>query len=195
MGHSVLVTVGSTCFPALSDFMTDESTLRSLYEMGITQLTVQYGTHESTVSTNAAVQGNAPNVTTYAYTDNLEKEMKSASLIVSHAGAGTILEAIDLGKSLIVVVNTALMDNHQTELARAMAACSCCTVVTQTQIHHDLLPTIRKLSKPGSSQSLPSPRPPVRIQGVFGSIIKQEASIAMAQRTRNWPPSSEPRNQ
>lgn len=195
MRQSVLVTVGSTCFPALSDFMVREDTLRSLYEIGVMRLTVQYGTHESKVSSDIVSQGNIPDVKTYGYTDDLTKEMKSASIIVSHAGAGTILEAIDLGKSLIVVVNTTLMDNHQTELARAMAACSCCTVVTQTQIHQDLMPTIRKLSEPGPSRSVPSARPPVRVQGVFGSIIKQEASIAMAQRSHNWPPYSGPQDQ
>ncbi len=30
------------------------------------------------------------------------------------------MEALDLGKTLLVVVNTALMDDHQQELARAM---------------------------------------------------------------------------
>lgn len=195
MGQSVLVTVGSTCFPALSDFMVRDDTLRSLYEIGVMRLTVQYGTHESKVSPDIVSRGNMPHVTTYRYTDDLTKEMKSASIIVSHAGAGTILEAIDLGKSLIVVVNTALMDNHQTELARAMAACSCCTVVTQTQINQDLIPTIRKLSEHGSGRTIPLARPPVRVQGVFGSIIRQEASIAMAQRSRNSPPYSGPQDQ
>jgi len=30
------------------------------------------------------------------------------------------MEALDLGKGLLVVVNTGLMDDHQQELARAM---------------------------------------------------------------------------
>lgn len=36
------------------------------------------------------------------------------------AGAGSVMEALDLGKALLVVVNTGLMDDHQQELARAM---------------------------------------------------------------------------
>lgn len=39
---------------------------------------------------------------------------------VCASGAGSIMESLDLGKQLIVVVNTALMDDHQQELAHAM---------------------------------------------------------------------------
>ncbi|KAL6866006.1 N-acetylglucosaminyldiphosphodolichol N-acetylglucosaminyltransferase catalytic subunit alg13 [Amphichorda felina] len=38
-------------------------------------------------------------------------------LVISHAGTGTILDAWKLGLPIIVVPNTQLLDNHQTELA------------------------------------------------------------------------------
>ena len=47
--------------------------------------------------------------------------MKSADMILSHAGAGTVMEALRLRKKLVVVVNNLLMNNHQTELAGALA--------------------------------------------------------------------------
>lgn len=48
--------------------------------------------------------------------------MLAAALVVSHAGAGSIFEALRAGKPLLVVTNSALMDNHQSELADALAA-------------------------------------------------------------------------
>jgi len=51
----------------------------------------------------------------------LEQDMRQAGLVISHAGAGTVMEALKGQKRLVVVINTALMDNHQTELATAMA--------------------------------------------------------------------------
>ncbi len=46
--------------------------------------------------------------------------MERASLIISHAGAGCILEALSLRKPLVVVVNEGLMDNHQAQLAHEL---------------------------------------------------------------------------
>ena len=37
-------------------------------------------------------------------------------------GSGSILEAVSLGKPLVVVINEALMGNHQTELAEQMSS-------------------------------------------------------------------------
>ncbi|GJP66183.1 hypothetical protein CLOP_g23087 [Closterium sp. NIES-67] len=46
--------------------------------------------------------------------------VKQASLVISHAGSGSIFEALRASKPLVVVVNAALMDNHQRELAGAL---------------------------------------------------------------------------
>ncbi|GJN21033.1 hypothetical protein PR202_gb08478 [Eleusine coracana subsp. coracana] len=47
--------------------------------------------------------------------------MRASSLVISHAGSGSIFETLRLGKPLIVVVNEDLMDNHQSELAEELA--------------------------------------------------------------------------
>lgn len=53
-------------------------------------------------------------------------DIAGAALVVSHAGAGSIFDVLRAARSppppLIVVVNTALADNHQAELAGALAA-------------------------------------------------------------------------
>ncbi|KAI4607910.1 hypothetical protein J4E80_009306 [Alternaria sp. BMP 0032] len=45
---------------------------------------------------------------------------RSKGLVISHAGSGSILEALRYQIPLIVVPNTGLLDNHQEELAVAM---------------------------------------------------------------------------
>lgn len=42
-------------------------------------------------------------------------------VVVSHAGSGTILDALRISVPIIVVPNEELLDNHQVELAEALA--------------------------------------------------------------------------
>lgn len=56
-------------------------------------------------------------VIAYKFQPSLQPDMESADLIMSHAGAGSILESMLLRKPVIVIVNDELMDNHQAELA------------------------------------------------------------------------------
>jgi hypothetical protein len=72
--------------------------------------------------------------------------------LLTHQGAGTILEALEAGKRMLVVVNDLLMDNHQTELASQMetkgylCACTCATLKTDLLRLHTMPP---KLYTPG----------------------------------------------
>lgn len=47
---------------------------------------------------------------------------ENADLVISHAGTGSILDSLRLGKPLIVCVNDTLMDNHQQEIADQFAS-------------------------------------------------------------------------
>ena len=60
---------------------------------------------------------NLTNYQKYMKPDDMKKAFAEADLIIGHAGAGTIMEVMQIGKPLIVVVNDILMENHQTELA------------------------------------------------------------------------------
>ena len=69
----------------------------------------------------------------YKFKPSLEADMRDADLIISHAGAGSIMEGLEHcrernsqtkenihQKKLVVVINDRLMDNHQCELAYAL---------------------------------------------------------------------------
>nr|GEW32176.1 UDP-N-acetylglucosamine transferase subunit ALG13 homolog [Tanacetum cinerariifolium] len=57
----------------------------------------------------------------FTFSPSIAGYMKSASLVISHAGSGSIFETLKLAKPLIVIVNEDLMDNHQSELAEELA--------------------------------------------------------------------------
>lgn len=114
----VFVTVGTTRFEKLVSAATSPMALDWMAKRGYTSLTVQYGTGKEP----EIDQSSAPfPITTYSFKPSLDEDMKKADLILSHAGAGTVMEALRMRKKLVVVINTLLMDNHQTELAEAMA--------------------------------------------------------------------------
>jgi beta-1,4-N-acetylglucosaminyltransferase len=60
------------------------------------------------------------NIEAFHFNSSLYEIMKSADLIISHAGAGSCLEALELSKPLIVITNDCLMDNHQVEIAKQL---------------------------------------------------------------------------
>ncbi|QPG75905.1 hypothetical protein FOA43_003291 [Brettanomyces nanus] len=51
--------------------------------------------------------------------DIASKYTAESNLVISHAGTGSILDSVRLGKKLIVLINDSLKDNHQLEIAQA----------------------------------------------------------------------------
>jgi beta-1,4-N-acetylglucosaminyltransferase len=116
----VFVTVGSTTFPELVQAVLSADVIKSLIGLGAEELCIQHG------SNGAVYRGANKSQTTltirgFDYSPSIEGEMKRADLIISHAGSGSLLEALHLGKSVIAVPNVSLMDNHQIELASALS--------------------------------------------------------------------------
>ena len=55
------------------------------------------------------------------FTDRIDDWLTECDIIISHAGAGSILRGLRHRKPLIVVVNQQLMNNHQIELADTLS--------------------------------------------------------------------------
>jgi beta-1,4-N-acetylglucosaminyltransferase len=118
--RTIFVTVGTTLFEALIAAATTEEALAWMASHGYTHLVIQYGKGAPPVLPE---KHKLPLlVESYAFKSSLAPDMEQADLILSHAGAGTVTEALRLGKRMVVVINTILMHNHQTELANAMGS-------------------------------------------------------------------------
>eukprot|EP01067_Filipodium_phascolosomae_P005816 Filipodium_phascolosomae@DN3928_c0_g1_i1.p1 len=115
MAKKIFVTVGTTKFPELVLLCLSEEFQQKAFEDGFTDMVIQYGKVPPAVQKN-----NLLKVETFDFAGTLTDEMQLSDLVISHAGAGSIIEALRLKKRLIVVVNEALMDNHQVELANAL---------------------------------------------------------------------------
>lgn len=122
------VTVGTTKFDALVRSLDSDACLSALKARGVDRVLMQIGHGEYTPRAEAA----GVSIDWYRHNAQYKQDVAKADLVISHAGAGSIMDALSARKKLVVVVNTALMDNHQTELAEAMAAQRYC-VQTEPQ--------------------------------------------------------------
>lgn len=116
--RAVFATVGTTQFDAFVSTLLSAEVLALLASQGYTHLRLQLGR-----GAEPAVPAAPPlEVEWYRFKPSLAADMADASLLLSHAGAGSILEGLRLNARMVVVVNEALHDNHQTELADELAA-------------------------------------------------------------------------
>lgn len=127
---TALVTVGSTSFDALVAAAVTPSVIAALTARGITRLLIQYGRGTAPPSVPSppppAPLSVAPivrplEVVAFPYMPSLVTLMAATALVITHGGAGSVLEALRSGVPTIIVVNGDLMDNHQAELATALA--------------------------------------------------------------------------
>lgn len=170
--RSIFVTVGTTLFDSLIEAVSSCEFLALISRPkfgGYTEITIQYGKgrrpqvagdeedddgdgafdrmvkirSDDVVDDNLAQRRNV-RVRGYRFKPSLESDFRSADLVISHAGAGSIMEGVAAcsedqamtgakddersdkrkagkrKKKLAVVINSILMDDHQTELAEAM---------------------------------------------------------------------------
>ena len=132
-GKTCVVTVGTTRFEELIRVSSGKEFAEALVKKGFGKLLLQVGSGSvpRAVGAGAAAEGRDGGeyvhetglaVSWFRFRPEFGNLIASADLVVSHAGSGSIFEALGSGRALIVVVNTALMDNHQAELANRLAA-------------------------------------------------------------------------
>ena len=113
-----VVTVGSTQFESLIRSVNTSEFFSSMTSLGITSVLIQKGRSKydfKPINTTIPYQ-------VVQYKQNLADDIRNAALVVSHAGAGTILDAARHGVPTVVCPNGLLMGNHQRPLAEALAA-------------------------------------------------------------------------
>ena len=91
-----------------------------LSKLGFSHITLQTGRGQIQPQDHPGDM-NCPALTCYGLKNSILEDIRAADLIISHAGAGSILDALGCGKKVLVVINEELMGNHQTELAEALA--------------------------------------------------------------------------
>lgn len=106
------MTVGTTSFDKLISTVTSDLFQEDLLDRGFSHITAQIGRFQDLISPITGMT-----IRHFDYSSSIEKEIRSADLVIAHAGAGTALEVLRAGKPLVCVINDDLMDNHQTELA------------------------------------------------------------------------------
>uniref|UniRef100_A0A3P8QC11 UDP-N-acetylglucosamine transferase subunit ALG13 n=1 Tax=Astatotilapia calliptera TaxID=8154 RepID=A0A3P8QC11_ASTCA len=127
---TVFVTVGTTSFDELIESITSSEATQALKARGYERLVLQVGRGSVLPAADSC-----PHIRleAFRFKNSIAEDISQADLVISHAGAGSCLEALGAGKSLLVVVNDKLMDNHQLELARQLhmdshllyCTCSC----------------------------------------------------------------------
>ncbi|SCU90253.1 LANO_0D08108g1_1 [Lachancea nothofagi CBS 11611] len=146
MVRTVVVTCGATVpFPDLVRSVLDAGFIQKLELCNFDRMVVQYGkgfgtefqrlVEQSGMLDNVRDKSSNPleslgielgihvklghlEVCGFEFTTAIQNLLRTeADLVISHAGTGSILDALRLQKPLIVVANTGLMDNHQLQIA------------------------------------------------------------------------------
>ncbi|BDA41465.1 probable bifunctional UDP-N-acetylglucosamine transferase [Coccomyxa sp. Obi] len=128
MSQTVLVTVGSTKFDELIRAVDSQPFADELVAQGYNKLIMQVGAGSHIPcqivpkGQNSGTYSHGLSVEYFDFAPSLAQYMESAALIISHAGSGSVFEALRLRKPLIAVPNPILMANHQAELAEHLEA-------------------------------------------------------------------------
>ncbi|KAL0699897.1 hypothetical protein Bca4012_056019 [Brassica carinata] len=97
----VFVTVGTTSFDALVNAVVSDNVKEELHKRGYTRLLIQMGRGIYSPPKCDGADGSLA-VDYFTFSLSIADYIQSASLVISHAGSGSIFETLKLGKPLIV---------------------------------------------------------------------------------------------
>lgn len=136
--RTAFVTIGATAgFRGLLREVVSPEFLTTLKSLNFTDLVVQCGPdleYLETIKPEQSHKSYGVNITAFSYAPDLNKYFVQASrglnddgvssrdqgVVISHAGSGSIIDALRLNSKLVAVPNPELMDNHQLEIAEEM---------------------------------------------------------------------------
>ena len=137
-GKRCFVTIGATApFNSLVKIVLEPPFLQALHDAKYKHLRVQYGDEGQQIFDQkignrrvSIEQKLGISVSGFSFNKvGLHDELRAVKgtsqaeegIVISHAGSGSILDAMRLGIPLIVVPNSDLLHNHQVELAEVLA--------------------------------------------------------------------------
>ncbi|MCJ1462766.1 N-acetylglucosaminyldiphosphodolichol N-acetylglucosaminyltransferase catalytic subunit alg13 [Pseudocyphellaria aurata] len=137
--RTCFVTIGATArFDLLIKAALSPPFLQSLNASGYTALVLQHGAEGAQIyndftSANGAGSEGRYGLDIFGFDFNkrgLGAEMQAAKgragmaegVVISHAGSGSILDALRIAVPIVVVPNPSLLDNHQVELAEELSS-------------------------------------------------------------------------
>lgn len=165
------VTVGTTDFDELLERIDNAAFPQLLKEFGCCSLTVQRGRGSYVFNKlKSACEDAGIELSVYRFKPTLAEDMNKADAIISHCGAGTVLESVSLKKFLIVVVNPTLQGNHQTELADAMAEQGWC-IATEPNKLFDKLSALASIGDPWAKIKAYPEAEPELFSGLVDSLF------------------------
>ncbi|XP_046329431.2 UDP-N-acetylglucosamine transferase subunit ALG13 homolog [Haliotis rufescens] len=136
MSKTVFVTVGTTTFHALTKTTSSRRLCKIFKTLGYNKLTLQTGRIDFDIEDSEVDDFTVEH---FDYKNSIAEDIQGASLVISHAGAGSVLDVLGAGKPLLVVINEELQGNHQIELAHQLAMdghlyyCTCSSLCEKLQ--------------------------------------------------------------
>jgi UDP-N-acetylglucosamine transferase subunit ALG13 len=131
----LFLSVGTTKFDELINNAATEEFTIGILQLGFESLLIQHGSsplplkwsHDCYMDTEkkAVVRKGDTLIKKidcecYSYKPSLATDLKNCDVLICSGGAGTILEAMELGKIIVVVPNCTLQDNHQLEIVEEL---------------------------------------------------------------------------